>query len=453
LLAVFTLLPATLPALQLICVGDKTVPCGATWSFDPPTATNGCTGTNVTITILGTVTNGSGCPVQATRTWQATDSCGSNATCSQTVTALSCVAPTNPVAWWPADGNASDIAGCHNGTFQNGLTFAPGEVAQAFSFDGTTNACLAIPHSPAFDLAYGHALDLWVKVGAYPPTGKYSILISKWANAAEEKSLTINSVGQVQYYLFTRFGGFGPVLVSSTTLALGTWYHVAATYDGATASIYISGVLDASQSVFGDVVRNSVGKLYFGYNPDLVVSGAPAVPFTGQADEIEWFNRALSTNEIAAIYNAGGAGQCKPSVLVVTCAADKTVPCGSNWEFDLPINIVSTCCAIYHTFSDATNSAACPLVLTRTWVFSDNCGNTNSCSQTVTVQPSSPTIQIVNGHAVISWCGGEGLEQANALDGPWQAVSTGISYTDPSPLREARFYRVVCPSALKAESR
>jgi uncharacterized repeat protein (TIGR03803 family) len=59
------------------------LPCA--WSFDPPTALDACCGTNVTITVLNTVTNAI-FPQVITRTWQATDCCGNTNTCSQTVT-------------------------------------------------------------------------------------------------------------------------------------------------------------------------------------------------------------------------------------------------------------------------------------------------------------------------------------------------------------------------------
>ena len=48
-------------------------------------ALDACCGPNVTITVLSTVTNGVH-PQVITRTWQATDCCGNNSTCSQTVT-------------------------------------------------------------------------------------------------------------------------------------------------------------------------------------------------------------------------------------------------------------------------------------------------------------------------------------------------------------------------------
>ncbi|MGH9945549.1 MAG: hypothetical protein ACRD9R_24610, partial [Pyrinomonadaceae bacterium] len=44
--------------------------------------------------------------------------------------------PAGMVAWYPGDGNADNLVGVNNGTLQNGATFAPGKVGQAFSFDG-----------------------------------------------------------------------------------------------------------------------------------------------------------------------------------------------------------------------------------------------------------------------------------------------------------------------------
>ena len=50
----------------LTCATNKTVPCGTAWSFDAPTAYDACC-TNVTITVLGTVTNSGGSCSNTTR--------------------------------------------------------------------------------------------------------------------------------------------------------------------------------------------------------------------------------------------------------------------------------------------------------------------------------------------------------------------------------------------------
>lgn len=76
----------------LTCATNKTVECGAAWDFDEPTAFDACCGTNLTLAILSTVTNGDACQTIITRTWQATDCCTNSLTCSQTVT----VADTTP---------------------------------------------------------------------------------------------------------------------------------------------------------------------------------------------------------------------------------------------------------------------------------------------------------------------------------------------------------------------
>src|SRR5207237_4882385 len=44
-----------------------------------------CCGSNVTVSILSTVTNGHGCDLLITRTWVATDCCGNTNTCSQSI--------------------------------------------------------------------------------------------------------------------------------------------------------------------------------------------------------------------------------------------------------------------------------------------------------------------------------------------------------------------------------
>src|ERR1039458_5985348 len=111
-------------------------------------------------------------------------------------------------------------------------------------------------------------------------------------------------------------------------------------------------------------------------------------------DELELFNRSLTAPEFQTIYNAGSLGKCKPPCTIsFTCATNKAVQCGSIWSFDAPTNIVDTCCTNYSvTFGTVTNSGACPLVATRTWLISDTCGHSNTCSQTVTVIDTTPPV-------------------------------------------------------------
>ena len=85
--------------ISLNCASNKTVQCGTSWNFDPPIWTNSCSGTNVILTVLSTITNTAGyCggAFDVTRTWLASDNCSGDtntATCSQTITVVDTTPP------------------------------------------------------------------------------------------------------------------------------------------------------------------------------------------------------------------------------------------------------------------------------------------------------------------------------------------------------------------------
>src|SRR6185295_2015327 len=97
-------------------------------------------------------------------------------------------------------------------------------------------------------------------------------------------------------------------VTAANSLTLNTWQHVAATYDGATLSIYVNGNQVSSSAGTGTI--NAVtSDLAIGRNIALGTS------FTGQIDEVELFRRALSQIEIRAIADAGDAGKCHTSTI------------------------------------------------------------------------------------------------------------------------------------------
>ena len=78
----------------LSCSADRVVECGTPWTFDPPTATDNCDGTNVTIRVTSTVTNAlCGRTFRATRTWSASDTSSNIAFCLQTITVMDTTPP------------------------------------------------------------------------------------------------------------------------------------------------------------------------------------------------------------------------------------------------------------------------------------------------------------------------------------------------------------------------
>lgn len=100
------------------------------------------------------------------------------------------------------------------------------------------------------------------------------------ANIANNKVQFVLSINNVQQKL-----------TSTTALNANTWYHVAATYDGAAMKIYINGALDASRSQTGSVNSNGAFNVGYLYNTSR--------NFNGKVDEVRVWKRALSQTEIS----------------------------------------------------------------------------------------------------------------------------------------------------------
>lgn len=94
----------------------------------------------------------------------------------------------------------------------------------------------------------------------------------------------------------------GTVMVSTTgyTPPLNTWIHVTFTYDGTTASIYINGVLNNS-AAFTKTVGTLNMVFINGY-----IYGATAETSQFIVDEVMFYNRVLTANEILSVYTAQG---------------------------------------------------------------------------------------------------------------------------------------------------
>ena len=80
---------------------------------------------------------------------------------------------------------------------------------------------------------------------------------------------------------------------------------------------------------------------------------------------------------------------------------------GSVWTFDQPgrhcctSNFSGTTNNVLITVANTVTSGICPQVITRTWLIADACGNTKSCSQTVTVVDTTAPMITCPSNAII----------------------------------------------------
>jgi hypothetical protein len=93
--------------------------------------------------------------------------------------------------------------------------------------------------------------------------------------------------------------------VSTDTLRLNDWTHVALVRQGATRTFYINGRAAGATNNTPNQTPDSTGAAIGQVTPD-----DPASAFRGDIDELSVYKGALSSNDIAAMHAAGSAGKC-----------------------------------------------------------------------------------------------------------------------------------------------
>jgi lysophospholipase L1-like esterase len=226
-----------------------------------------------------------------------------------------CVAaPAGIVGWWPGAGNANDIAGTDNGSLLGGATAAAtGFDGTAFSFDGT-NGYAQIPDASALRPT-NLTIEAWVQFSSLnsfvsgASLGDQYIVFKQNTRSGdfEGYALSKTRVGGTDVFAFvvTSESGQSAVTLSTTALAAGVWYHVAAVRGTNFTQIYVNGRLEG-QGTVSFAQDYGAHPLYFGTSG---VAGWDA-RLKGLLDEVSLYSRALSSNEVAAIYAAGASGKC-----------------------------------------------------------------------------------------------------------------------------------------------
>ncbi len=269
----FVVNPLPACTFTLLCATNQTVECGTAWSFSPPTWTNACvpppgTVSNVVVVVGSTVTNGS-CPQVITQTWQATDNCGNQAQCSQTVTVVDTTPP---------------VLNC---TCLTNSSVGPVQM--------TVTACSA----PIPDLCF------------------------------PARSCAFDSCGTVNCLQSP-----GP----GTPVLPGVYPITVTIYDCAS-------------------------------------------------------NTATCVVNFTVVAPAGGCG------FSLLCSSNKTVECGTTFNFNPP-TWTNNCSPPPGTPSNGVSvvvvsvvtNGSCPKVITKTWQATDDCGNHDQCSQSITVVDTIPPV-------------------------------------------------------------
>jgi hypothetical protein len=244
-----------------------------------------------------------------------------------------CVAPpAGMLAWYRAEGDATDSKDGNHGALQGGAGFATGAIGQAFDLSNF-NGYIRVPDSDALDTPDGLTIDAWINPRS---SNGPRVIASKWDDPTGQWSwiFKLHNDGTGRLRIELSAGGHNNLgdLGGATVLPLNTWSHVAATYDRAHSRLrlYVNGVLDAETParIPNTPINNSSTDLLIGAVNGQVTPASEH--FDGRIDELELFSRELSSDEIQAIFAAGRFGKCTNQPPTADAGESVTVACTSG---------------------------------------------------------------------------------------------------------------------------
>lgn len=206
------------------------------------------------------------------------------------------------VGWWTfEEGNGStvyDYSGNNfNGTWVGtGTHYGSGKVGNyAGRFNGTASGDgvnVAVTTNGPIDPQY-ITETAWVKFNSMPYSSQ---MVTNKEGKFRLMAFDVNSSKVAIRYGTSQKAWASGTAYGITDLAANTWYHVAATYDGSAWKLYLNGNLEKTTAESGTLPSTS-GYLYIG-------NSYGVYNLNGYIDDLRMYNRALSGNEIQALYNA-----------------------------------------------------------------------------------------------------------------------------------------------------
>jgi hypothetical protein len=214
------------------------------------------------------------------------------------------------VGWWPFNGNAQDQTSHANHGKVNGATLTTdrfNRINSAYEFNGINNF-IKVEYSESLSNVESITMSAWIYVDSMRNseqgittkwnqimdcpriTGAYTMILSKLPETNNQTTL----IGATTAYI-------GRDFKNSMIISEKQWIHVAFTHDNFSGGkMYTNGKLTGVFYRQGKIC-SSLNSLYFGADYNV---GNLFRFFDGKLDDIAIWNRALTENEVMALYHS-----------------------------------------------------------------------------------------------------------------------------------------------------
>jgi hypothetical protein len=168
------------------------------------------------------------------------------------------------------DSSSYAVTITNNNAVTAGNTTIPFAGTYSYSFNGT-NQYLSIPTSVFLPSSNTFTIEMWLYPTAYPGSTNTAQLFN-CSNATVDSfgglNFTLYADGKLRLDVRSYTGGFNAQTITTSTISLNTWTHVALSVNNGAAVIFINGVSAASVDIYqldGTQTFCSIGYLNNGY--------------------------------------------------------------------------------------------------------------------------------------------------------------------------------------------
>jgi len=207
----------------------------------------------------------------------------------------------NMVSHWKFDEGAGDTAydsaGDNYGTLINNPVWVAGKTGSwALSFDGL-NDYVSMPDNSSLDGNSGFSVSAWFEFNDTEAVGTIFAKVET-SGAYDGYVCAVSADNTIDCRVY---GNAANCHMLGSELEPDTWYNVVLVYDGdSSEAIYINGFEDATDSVNVGDISNDIA-----FTIGSKLKSGSFQPFNGTIDDVRFFNRALTAEEIWRLYNKG----------------------------------------------------------------------------------------------------------------------------------------------------
>ena len=260
------------------------------------------------------------------------------------------------IAVWPMDENtgtttADEVDGINDGSLLAGQgggivpAWVPGKFGSALDFDGVS--AYVDCGSDASLKPATVSVSAWVKFDDYPYYGQVAGFA--WDTGAEESGYSlicddyyVNGIGDsISAWVSGGSVVDGSYFSASAIPAVGSWHHIALTYDGTTSTIYVDGVSSGTMGTeSGDLnYTYPIAPVVNTFKMGVYQAGTWWLPYEGLIDDVAVWDRALVQADIDALY-AGGTGVPAANFII---RPNPNKPTPKNGAIQIPLNTGVSC--------------------------------------------------------------------------------------------------------------